>query len=92
MSACAVCPDKAGDGWKQSGVTHCPTCHTTWSQGTKITHCVTCHETFSTHSNSDRHQAGTKTDPGWRCRPPASVGLVLDDRLIWRMPGREDES
>ena len=86
--SCDVCPDTPGTGWKKTGVTHCKQCHTTWTQGTKIMHCVGCHETFSTPGNCDRHQAGTKDDPGWRCRQPGDVGLVLDDRGIWRAPGR----
>lgn len=98
MSGCTVCPDRPGYGWKVAGVTHCKTCHTTWSLGTKVTHCVTCHETFSTDSNCERHQRSTKADPTWGCRPPESVGLVRATRAFgdyvltyWRMPGISDE-
>lgn len=92
--SCNVCPDVKGHGWKLAGVTHCPECHATWRLGTKVTHCVTCHETFTTDSNCQRHQNGTKNDPGFRCRPPASVGLVTTERnfgrytlTVWQMPG-----
>ena len=83
---CDVCPTGHGKGWAKPNVTHCKTCHATWNLGTKVTHCVTCHETFTTHSNCDRHQVGTKDDPGWRCRPPASVGLERDARGFWKTP------
>ena len=96
MTICTVCPDKPGHGWKESGVTHCRTCHTTWARGNKYMHCVTCHETFSTPANCDRHQVGSKADPGWRCRPPELVGLIASERTIgshaltvWHMPGME---
>ncbi len=89
VSICEICPTTPGAGWQRPHVTHCSTCHATWRLATKITHCVTCHETFSTPANCDRHQTGTKADPGWRCRPPADVGLIRNDRDIWQAPGRE---
>lgn len=74
----------------------CRHCGAEWGMATKTMHCVTCHETFSTPSNCDRHQRGTKADPGWRCREPQAVGLVASTNAcgttVWKMPGPDEET
>lgn len=45
-------------------------------------HCPTalCHQTFNSPSGFDRHRRGGL------CLRPAEVGMVIDDRGVWRMP------
>ena len=55
--------------------------------------CPTCEAVFSTVSNFDRHLTKNRNRdgfPGPWCQPPASVGLIPNDRGIWHQPGLDD--
>jgi hypothetical protein len=89
---CELCLHAVEHGWwGTKNTTHCRLCHATWGMATRTMHCVQCHETFTTPSNCDRHQAGTKADPGWKCRPPEMVGLEQIENAygtkVWQLPG-----
>lgn len=50
-------------------------------------HCALCHQTFGTLEDFDGHlirQPRSVSLTG--CRTPVSLGLVQDDRLVWRTP------
>lgn len=61
----------------------CSGCQKSW-HGTTASHCRECHRTFSCDSAGDRHRVGPYTPEGRVCRPPASIGLVEDERGVWK--------
>lgn len=66
-----------------------PACTAGWQPSRKC-HCQHCGENFSTPSNFDKH---IDRRPGALfiiCVPPTGVGLVLNARGIWTMPGEAD--
>lgn len=74
-------------------ITTCQRCGKSWG-GHKPEHCAVCHETFSGTTSGDKHRTGKheiSVGPDRRrCRDRdelAQIGLVLDVKGIWRMPG-----
>lgn len=85
-TACGICPDVPGMGWKVPEVTHCRDCGFTWPLSrTRYQHCVRCHETFGGDEAATRH-----LNREGNCRPPAEVLhrdgwniLVLNEHGVW---------
>ena len=67
--------------------TQCPPEHVNWV-GTQRCHCSSCHQNFSVVKNFDKHRFEKSGDN--YCHPPESVGLVLNKRGTWQMPGEVD--
>lgn len=61
-------------GWTDSR------CGKSWG-GLVAQHCPDCHETFSSTGAGDAHRTRD-----FRCLLPGDVGLVLDERGVWRHP------
>ena len=81
---CALCESAPGEGWGDSQVTHCRTCHATWRHSTNTIHCLRCHRTFGSPQQLDRHNDSGEGS----CRDPLRVGLVPNRNAygvdVWR--------
>jgi hypothetical protein len=66
---------------------HRHSCGATWS-GSKVSHCGSCHQTFSSLSSFDRHQSRTGTDKLCRDPQEAGLVPVEKPwGVMWSMPG-----
>ena len=55
-------------------------------RGYRAEHCAACCETFSGTTAGDRHRKGTHHPAARVCVDPASVGLHMDKKGVWRLP------
>jgi len=53
--------------------------------GKKVCQCAKCRNVFTTVGNFDRHRRGMK------CHEPSTVGLELNYRGVWKMPGKVEQ-
>ena len=61
----------------------CNGCTNDWSPGNKC-HATCCGRNFSNIKNFDKHRVNGE------CVDPSSVGLVLNSRSLWTLPGEVD--
>lgn len=66
----------------------CSGCDTRWT-GLATCHCANCHNTFGSITSFDAHRRGYG-DRG-SCKSPAHMGLVLDEKGIYRYPAAVTE-
>jgi len=69
---CQPCATRRPDGsWLDVNLSHCRTCHRSWSRNGRTAHCATCHEHFTTPGNFDTHLAPVNAVPC--CRDPRTL-------------------